>query len=162
MRGSLLLSAVLIGACAPDVASSDDDDATDGPACVATGEPTLEIVSDDAEHHPIADGGALIVERRYQGAIATVVGLRFRGAAEGESLGPLTAEVVNEAGDVLAGRFFDDTLGPCDEHGGVGYHGFEVFYAYGGPMPEVDGVEATLRVTVGDRVDAVRGTLQIP
>ncbi len=135
----------------------DDDDATPI-ECEAEGEPGLTIVH-DATHEPW--DGDFLVERRYQGAVATVVALKWTGTAGGDPLGALTAEMVSDAGDVVATRSFDEAWAPCDPHGGVGFHELEVFFAYGGPMPEVDGLHATLTVTTNRDTATAQGTLRV-
>lgn len=162
MRRILLLGLLLIGCTADAVVQDDDDDATDPSECPGiAGQPELQIVSDDESHAPMPDGADLIVERRYQGAIATVIALRWIGVDADEPLGVLRAAITLDSGDVVAERQFDEAYAPCEQHGGVGLHELEVFHAYGGAMPEVDGLPATLEVTAGDLVDRVEGTLRV-
>lgn len=157
-----LIAAVCLLGCVPASVVGDDDDSVAGPECTGGGgDSTLQIVTDDASHEPVADGGDLVVERRYQGAIATVVALRWTGVDGGEALGELMAAITTDAGDVVAERHFDEAFAPCEVHGGVGLHEFEVFVAYGGPMPDVDGLAATLEVSTGGLSDQVTGTLRV-
>ncbi len=83
------------------------------------------------------------------------------GLDGGAPLGRLRAEVRTDAGDVVAEREFDEAFAPCDIHGGVGRHEFEVFYAYGGPMPDVDALPATLSVETDDLFDRIAGTIRV-
>jgi hypothetical protein len=159
----LLLLLLMVG-CVPldGQDDDDDDDATrDDPTCLVPGEPSVELVDDGEDHAPLSDGADIVVQRQYQGAVATVVALQWTGVPGGESLGALSAEVVTDEGDVVASRAFDEAFAPCDAHGGVALHGFEVFYAYGGPMPEVDGLSATLTVASGDLSASVSGVLRV-
>jgi hypothetical protein len=157
-----LLVLLMLAGCSADPPAGGDDDGTDDPVCpMDPGEPAVDIVTDDERHEPLTDGVEFAVRRQYQGAIATEIGIRWTGVDGGDPVGRLSATITTDDGAVVAERSFDDVLAPCDAHGGVGYHGLEVFYAYGGPMPEVDGLEATLEITAGDLHDSVRGVLRV-
>ncbi len=161
MRALALL--LLLPACVADVPDGgdvDDDDSPSGPICpMDPGEPSLTLVSDDDRHVPMVDGDDIVVQRQHQGAIATVIGVRWTGVDGGVLLGEFRASVTDDVGNVLAERVFDETTAPCDRHEGVGFHTLEVFYAFGGPMPDVQGLPATLEVTAAGLSDRIRGTL---
>lgn len=156
-----LLPFLLLLGCPVDPAPVDDDDASSPPGCPAEEGPRgLEVVGREPPFDPLPDGFEFAVQRQYQGAIALEIGLRFTGYAGGEPVGALEAGFV--AGDeVLASRTFEAFEAVCDSNDEVIAHGFEVFFAYGGLMPDVDGVEGELRVTVGPVADVVPGVLRV-
>ncbi len=156
-----LLPVLLLFGCVLESPAGDDDDSVAGPDCPGQpGEPALEIVGREAPFDPLPDGFEFTVQRQYQGAIALEIGLRFVGFGGGDPVGALDARFV--AGDeVLASRSFEQYEAVCDSGGEVISHRFEVFFAYGGLMPDVDGVEGELRVQVGPLEDVVPGVLRV-